>query len=148
MVRGRIVVLGALAVVLATACEARGGGWLISDTGSGKATFGFEMECDPDTGELTAQVQYVDRPAGVAIHGVTSANEFFCFEDATFGTFSGTYTAQPRTAGDGGTFFVTYADNGEPGVSAGDEFSIELIGGVYDGYANGGTIGGGNVQAR
>ena len=43
-------------------------------------------------------------------------------------------------------------DQGEPGSSreeiTGDSFSIELIGGAYNGYTRGGYIEGGNVQVE
>jgi hypothetical protein len=45
---------------------------------------------------------------------------------------------------------VEVFDQGEPGASqgdiTGDGFSIELIGGAYNGYTRGGYIEGGNVR--
>ena len=45
-----------------------------------------------------------------------------------------------------------FVDQGEPGSSreeiTGDSFSIELIGGAYNGYTRGGYIEGGNVQVE
>ena len=51
-----------------------------------------------------------------------------------------------------GEFVVQVFDQGEPGSSqeeiTGDSFSIELIGGAYNGYTRGGYIEGGNVQVE
>jgi hypothetical protein len=51
-----------------------------------------------------------------------------------------------------GEFVVQVFDQGEPGRSCeeltGDSFSIELIGGAYNGYTGGGYIEGGNVQVE
>ena len=45
-----------------------------------------------------------------------------------------------------------FVDQGEPGSQreeiTGDSFSIELIGGAYNGYTRGGYIEGGNVQVE
>ena len=47
---------------------------------------------------------------------------------------------------------VQVFDQGEPGSSqaeiTGDSFSIELIGGAYNGYTRAGYIEGGNVQVQ
>jgi hypothetical protein len=47
---------------------------------------------------------------------------------------------------------VQVFDQGEPGTSqgeiTGDSFSIELIGGAYNGYTRAGYIDGGNVQVE
>ena len=49
-----------------------------------------------------------------------------------------------------GEFVVQVFDQGEPGASpgeiTGDSFSIQLIGGAYNGYTGGGYIEAGNVQ--
>ncbi len=51
-----------------------------------------------------------------------------------------------------GEFIVQVFDQGEPGSPqgefTGDEFSIELIGGAYNGYTRAGYIEGGNVQVE
>ena len=51
-----------------------------------------------------------------------------------------------------GMFVVQVFDQGEPGSSreeiTGDSFSIQLIGGAYNGYTRAGYIEGGNVQVE
>jgi hypothetical protein len=42
---------------------------------------------------------------------------------------------------------IEVVDNGEPGIN-GDEVTIFLIEGPYDGYYNSGTVQGGNVQVH
>ena len=65
----------------------------------------------------------------------------------------GTYRPQDREVRAlQGEFVVQVFDQGEPGSSreeiTGDSFSIELIGGAYNGYTRGGYIEGGNVQVE
>src|SRR5215213_6398699 len=67
--------------------------------------------------------------------------------------FEGTYRPQDRTLRNlRGEFVVQVFDQGEPGTSqgdiTGDSFSIELIGGAYNGYTRAGYIEGGNVQVE
>jgi hypothetical protein len=67
--------------------------------------------------------------------------------------FEGTYRPQDRALrSQRGEFVVQVFDQGEPGSSqgeiTGDSFSIELIGGAYNGYTRGGYIEGGNVQVE
>ena len=67
--------------------------------------------------------------------------------------FEGTYRPQDRTLRKlRGEFVVQVFDQDEPGTSqgeiTGDSFSIELIGGAYNGYTRGGYIKGGNVQVE
>jgi len=67
--------------------------------------------------------------------------------------FEGTYRPQDKALRSlRGEFVVQVFDQGEPGSSqaeiTGDSFSIELIGGAYNGYTRGGYIEGGNVQVE
>jgi hypothetical protein len=67
--------------------------------------------------------------------------------------FEGTYRPQDKALrSQQGEFVVQVFDQGEPGSSqgeiTGDSFSIELIGGAYNGYTRGGYIEGGNVQVE
>jgi hypothetical protein len=67
--------------------------------------------------------------------------------------FEGTYRPQDRTLRNlRGEFVVQVFDQGEPGTSqgeiTGDSFSIQLIGGAYNGYTRAGYIEGGNVQVE
>ncbi len=67
--------------------------------------------------------------------------------------FEGTYRPQDRSLRNlRGEFVVQVFDQGEPGTSqaeiTGDSFSIQLIGGAYNGYTRAGYIEGGNVQVE
>ena len=67
--------------------------------------------------------------------------------------FEGTYRPQDRKIRAlAGEFVVQVFDQGEPGSAqgeiTGDSFSIELIGGAYNGYTRAGYIEGGNVQVE
>jgi hypothetical protein len=42
---------------------------------------------------------------------------------------------------------IVVIDNGEPGIN-GDEVTINVVDGPYDGYYNSGTLQGGNVQVH
>jgi hypothetical protein len=157
----RILTLLAVATLILSACNVHGGGWIDSSTGSGKATFGFTVNCtqiDPHNLVLKGHVQYNDQPAGIQFHGeieqpyTVSSREISCDDDFLVSpvTFIGTYTMQP--SGQTGGFTWTVRDFGEPGPSAGDLLRVAL----YEGpayatpafYENGGGIQGGNIQYR
>jgi hypothetical protein len=150
-----VTVLG----VFLASCTAYGGGWIASSSGTGKATFGFAINCtqiDPHNILLSGQVQYADHPVGITFHGeieqpfTRSDIEISC--DDPFGvappTFIGTYRMEP--SGKTGGFTWSTTDYGEPGPSEGDRILVRL----YEGaafqspliYTHGGVIGGGNIQ--
>jgi hypothetical protein len=63
--------------------------------------------------------------------------------------FQGKYRPQYSTlATQKGTFTGYISDLGEPGVQAGDTFSITLQGGAFNGYTNTGPLKGGNLQVK
>jgi hypothetical protein len=128
-----------LALVVSGCTSLQGGGWIAGAPGDGKATFGFQMTCDPDTNEASGQLQYHDHAANVAFHGVVDGVPNQC----GYGEYTGTYTPQPKNLGPGGTFLVEVTDGSYADQS--DTFEITLIGGVYDGYSNAGELGGGNI---
>jgi len=146
----------AVAVLLLAAClpplgttTARGGGWIDSALGEGRATFGFQLVCDPDTGNVSGQIQYHDHGFDVSFHGEAITIRHGCVDpDAAFRPegFVGEYRPQPRRLGEGGAVLFLAIDRGEPGPSEDDRIRVELIGGVYDGYVNAGTLQGGNIS--
>ena len=148
------------AIALASCAKASGGGWMLSATGSGKATFGFSGKCKDSTvdgvptAKITAQLEYNDAPAGVRLHGIVSDTTFpgetcaqvqAAWDTPGSSTFSGIY--RPQSGGEEGRFFVTLTDAGNPGLK-GDQFSLLLLGGDYDGYSNTAPLGGGNIKVR
>jgi hypothetical protein len=163
--------LGALGQV-GCAGKFTGGGWIDSLAGApAKATMGFNLDAtQDDAGNFTysGQFQYQDHgsfpdfPKGVGVHGVidnvniftdvTVFELFFGGIDFEFGDegltgdwvlFTGTYTPQPANLGAGGTIAGVACDTGVADPS--DFIVIQLIGGVFDGYANGGFLQGGNI---
>lgn len=148
-----------MALLLTGCTKANGGGWIVSATGSGKATFGFNGKCKDTTldgkpaAAISGQVQYKDAPAGVYFHGTinstvqgsTCAEVSDDFDAPGSSDFFGAYRPQP--SGDSGTFLLTVTDNGEPGIN-GDGIAIQLVDGLYSGYSNSGPIQGGNIQVH
>lgn len=65
-------------IVLTAGCEiytkANGGGWLASASGveGEKATFGFNVQIDPDTGEVKGHFQLVDHGTGQKFNAAIS----------------------------------------------------------------------------
>ena len=162
--------VGSLALFV-SGCEGKytGGGVIDSAIEEGaKANLGFNMhatdtdsECIELLGveicniadEVKGQLQYKDHgsddikyPKGLSIHGVVTGGGVFEGILSRSGELTGTYTPQPKKLGDGGTFIATVYDNGEPGASEDDSFTIELKDGVYDGYTNSGFLNGGNIK--
>ena len=152
-------------VLLAAGCErATGGGFIRSDTGEGKATFGFNARCETTTLEdgreaavTDGQLQYHDHAANVKFHAELEAFAIIspsppdrceAFDPgATTDQFFGGYRAEGGPEEAEGLVILTVRDNGEPGIN-GDEVRVDLIGGRYSGYSNSGTIEGGNIQVR
>ncbi len=148
----RAGLVAGFALVMVGCTTVRGGGWVTSATGTGKATFGFQLVCNGDettTAQVSGQLQYHDPGANVRLHGQADAVPFStCTNNGVEGRFFGRYTPQPQSRGPGGEFEIVAQDLGERGPSKGDTFQITLTGGVYDGYTNEGVVGGGNIQAK
>ena len=173
---GLFVIFGLVAIANVGCKKAAGGGWIpvYTDVESGetsadmlgKATFGFNMKCiETDDGPLMkGQLQYNDHYNNVKFHGTlkivtdeleeqieaaqTCADIYANYGDNRFLAI-GSYTPQPKgkfDEEDRGIFYLYVVDNGEPGASAGDEFDLVLLGGVYAPYSNFGYLGGGNIQ--
>jgi hypothetical protein len=157
-----LFVLVAVALAL-TSCEnATGGGWIpaLNDPGA-KATFGFTMHCKDDAdgiATVTGSLEFHDpsvtmtapngKPMSLGIHGVTDAfSPLSCSTLDVFGNgpYRGTYTPQPATLGAGGSFTLSIQDNGTKGP---DVLSLALVGDVFGGYSNSGTLGGGQITVR
>ena len=115
---------------------ARGGGWIIS--GDGKATFGFQLTCDEETGAIKGQFQYKDHAQNVGFHGVVQDESDGCMVPGTELFYEGRYTPQPKNLGDPGDLVIALAGEGC--------LSVTLSGGVHGGYSHSGCLEGGNVQ--
>ena len=119
---------------------ARGGGWIVSD--GGKATFGFQLTCDKETGDIQGQFQYNDHAAGVAFHGVVQDHADDCrVEVPAVGDplpYGGVYTPQPKKLGDPGDLEIALDVDGCLWVT--------LTGGIHDGYSHGGCQEGGSLR--
>lgn len=153
-------------------CNPTGGGWIWSLGGApAKAQFGYAFHVNRqnpngEAAQVRGRLHYRDR--GWTMGGDTVSlrgqlDEFTIYGltfDAdggisgtpdfgmTTGVYEGDYEPQPARIGPGGRFSVMVIDQGEPGPSAGDSFSITLMGGVFDGYSHSGTLQGGNLQQR
>jgi hypothetical protein len=141
----RTLLVLAFAGLLTASCTFEGGGWMVGDEG-GKATMGFDVDCE-DTS--VAAITYADKknvgeggPVNIKAIDVTG-----CDADVgtggLYGTLSGNYRPQPKGAP--GTFEMYFEDTGQQGPDKGDFVRITLTGGKYDGYTHEGTVEGGNV---
>jgi len=146
--------------------------------GDAELAFSFSCEMDTTKKRpravITGEIDYHDDPSSIVLgadleptvfpeirlHGTVEPlivpNVPSC-EEAVEGLpaalFEGTYRPQERALrSQRGEFVVQVFDQGEPGSSqaeiTGDSFSIELIGGAYNGYTRGGYVEGGNVQVE
>jgi hypothetical protein len=98
-----------------------GGGQIpVPDSDStGRATFGFNAQPDKKGGTAKGNFNYVNHVTGLHVNGaVTSIQVIAVNPDGSPKTvlFSGTW--------EGGSFFVTVEDHGEPGRT--DEFGITV----------------------
>ncbi|MBT8248630.1 MAG: hypothetical protein KJN81_00080 [Acidimicrobiia bacterium] len=145
MKRSLLLIVVLAISLLATGCKVTGGGWITTQDGD-KATFSFTYECDE--GVARGQFTYHHRAEGVNVKGtfdVDSCIDEDAEEDVLYGLFA-TYAPQPAKLGDGGVAEIYIVDDGEPGTD--DFFGIVLDDGVYDGYEESGTLGGGNIQTH
>jgi hypothetical protein len=149
--------LGLLIAILPGCNSVEGGGFVMSATGAGKASFGFNLNCDGSTGRVYGEMVYIDHPLGLKAHlvptssALTSGGSSVCGGASGNGDFFGDYTASPPNDKDGnarpgGRFHVILHDGGEPGVYSGDWVNIQFIGGVFDGYQNNRPLLGGNID--
>jgi hypothetical protein len=140
------------------------GGRIPSTVPGEKATFAFSGKCRNTTlengqevyGVTKGQLQYNDRAAGVKFHaklgeGFSFGSSDPCGDVAEAGgnsaSFSGLYRVSGGPKEAEGFVEIVVIDNGEPGIN-GDEVTINVVDGPYDGYYNSGTLQGGNVQVH
>jgi hypothetical protein len=121
----------ALPLCLGSSCTTttvRGGGWIPSTAGPPeKATFGFELDCDPETNEASGTLSYNDHGTGDQVFArATAIDASACEDGGTMGSYVG-------ETPEGDLVFVHVA---------GDQVAIE----VSSGYANSGTLRGGHVS--
>ena|ERR687890_369099 len=163
----RILVLLAMVTVglLVAGCNATGGGYIPSATDAeGTATFAFSGKCQNKklpNGEVAAnikgQIQYYDHPADVKIHAevtritVITGSATPCEDqddtDGDTDVLTGSYRVPGGPKEVAGDVRLEVTDGGEPGIN-GDQVTISLEGGPYNGYTNSGFVQGGNVQVH
>jgi hypothetical protein len=144
---GVLVMLGILALLLAGCYDDyEGGGWLLSATGTGKASFGFYAESSSP--EYSGEFQFRDHGAGFGIHGTFENEEGFELGDLLCIQF--TWDKQGKKPADfpeTGWGQACVLDNGE-GANAPTEDWLEVS--LWDDgdfvYFNAGPLGGGNIQ--
>jgi hypothetical protein len=146
-----------VALLLLAGCDkATGGGW-IPGTMDAQANFGFTVKCrttqasdgSPIANLYDGQIEWND--GAIRFHGdVQPVQMTGSCEDvhqpAVTVFFQGTY--RPKPNGLPGSFVAMVTDGGEPGTINGDAIAIQLNGGQFNGYSNGGSIQGGNIQIR
>jgi hypothetical protein len=146
--------------------------------GDAEFGFTFSCEMDTTKKQpravITGEIDYHDDPSSIYLDGALEPTLFpeidlhgvveplivpnvpsceEAVEGLSAALFEGTYRPQDKTLRKlQGEFVVQVFDQGEPGTSqgeiTGDSFSIELIGGAYNGYTRAGYIEGGNVQVE
>ena len=110
-----------------------GGGWIIPQSGSGKAT--FAVAGGIKNGAFWGHLEYIDHNTGLKVHG-TGVTAY-----AVTGPTSRHIEGTADINGAVGTYKTDVADNGEPGRGV-DTFAITLS----TGYTASNTLGGGNIQ--
>lgn len=137
-----IVATSVLAIVL-TACHYAGGGTVTSATGTGQASFSFDLNCPAGGTTQTGTLVYTDFPAHVAIRATVTGTTHngTCWSNSASegsGDFNGTYVSQ--FVGGHGSFSL-HVVAGVPSLNSGDAtFQLSLYGGPYDGYYNSGPV--------
>jgi hypothetical protein len=110
-----------------------GGGWIPLRTTRGN--FGFNAGFKPNASSPTVSFNYIDHDTGMHVKAA-SITVYVVGSSPTTRHFEGDASID----GVLGTYAVDVSDNGEPGTA--DTFAMVLS----NGYAVGGTLGGGNIQ--
>jgi hypothetical protein len=110
-----------------------GGGWIIPQDGSDKAT--FAVGGGIKNGAFWGHLEYIDHNNGLKVHG-TGVTAY-----SVTGPVSRHIEGNADINGVAGTYKTDVADNGEPGRGV-DTFAITLS----TGYGAHNTLGGGNIQ--
>jgi hypothetical protein len=154
------LVFGAVAMVLASGCQATGMGWIQSADLVHKATFGFVF--DGSTSTLSGSYhdpngRIAGLPVDVAFKGTgvvrpCKAGEPTCAKgpaNAKGGCLLGvpSYTSQNPDIPGGGMFSLLVCDLDGTGGAGADFILISVDSGPYTGYSNSGTPSG-NITVR
>ena len=117
--------------------SASGGGWMpnASDEGNGKATYGFDIWCNTESGYLNGSWVYQDKADGINAHGTLT--------DTSGGWVEPCHALAACATAAGG--YVRLDDTGFPGPDKGDTLTVHFMSGPYEDYYNSQTIGGGNL---
>jgi hypothetical protein len=165
----RLIVLCAAAMLglVLSGCEASGGGWIQSRLVPGaRATFGFHIVTDLDTGTSSFSGAYHD-PQGMGSNGEVVRVDFKgtgvlhegppppgAPPNVRGGCLLGMPTYEsinPRAPGTGQLELVVCDMDGN-GPSTGDYILLQVqpppLGGPYSGYQNGGFLQGGNITVK
>lgn len=151
-----VISMGLLAIVL-SGCAGKytGGGWIPSaQDATKKATFGGIVSGVDTDGDLFAdsysgQWQYHDKAAGVNFHvdevqgGVDLGIDPIVL--LPIGVFTGHYTAQPASLGEGEVVVALGDLNEDSLFGTGDLVIVTVQTGPFAGYRNTQTVGGGNI---
>ena len=159
-----VAVVLAAAVLVATGCEATGGGWIHSQEGDGKAIFGFTVQCkttetadptEPVAASTKGELEWDDKPADLQFHADIVSPPFpgTCedFDDETSRTFFGVYRRQPPGGmNEEGFVRLDVTDLGQAGMDE-DMICVSLFVGSpappnAPWYTNCGTVQGGNIE--
>ncbi len=149
MARRNVNVVSLLLLMLLTSGCSRfftGGGWLYSAVEGKKVIFGFQYrasEDDPTIGDMHGVYRDSGQNVYFRFAGTQSITVFG--DPDYFGVGYDYASLDPKNPGTG-RVVVWGGDLGEPGVSAGDEFNVEVLSGPYTGYSWGGLLEGGNMQ--
>jgi hypothetical protein len=128
-----------LAAIAVAGCKATGGGFISSATEAKAAYFGFTWN-ETDHGAVVSGSWHDGWVKFKLDGGIVYGSFGPCASSP--GEYVSTSKANPGT----GSIYATICDYGEPGPTNGDSITIQLTGGPYDGYSDGGTLQGGNLQ--
>jgi hypothetical protein len=148
-----VAVIGLLAL---SGCQATGGGSIPSapSIGAKKATFAFNLT-GVRTGPFSAEPVrlkgawsdgYVKFQVDDLVFIDGDSGGGICNGDWMYGV--GRYVSSNKAHRGSGEVDLTMCDAGQPGASSGDDISIVLYDGPFDGYQNAGPLTNGNLQVK
>jgi hypothetical protein len=160
--------IGVVMLLLLSGCKTiRGGGWINSKTGEGKATFGISLECKnakihggftyldhgqkykmPDGKMKPLSLKaWVDRDS-LMLSGGSCKDQFLGEQSPNHAAYQFIYRARPDKFGEEGkgTGTINFWDaNRSEHPDENDRLCIDIVSGPYANYSNCGDLGGGNL---
>ena len=153
--------IAGVSIMLLGGCKTiKGGGWINSINGNGKATFGINLTCENSEyyGQFTFQdhgdkvemadgkMRHVSLKAWVDHALLQAGDSCGDYHLEAYTEYNFAYRTQPDKSGEEGVGTIQFWDANRTEIpDDNDALCIQIFSGPYEGYMNCGDLGGGNL---